>query len=68
MLLTRSTIKINIHSNRLQEVYKQAVRKQEETVSAILKQAAKQEESMQREMERRNKARHHRLACPFFCV
>ena len=43
----------------VQGVYKQAVKQQEDTVAGILKVAAKQEESMQRELERRNKA----LAC-----
>lgn len=39
----------------MQGVYKQAVRKQEETVAGILKRTAAQEESMAKEMERRNK-------------
>jgi hypothetical protein len=39
----------------MQDVYKQAVKQQEDNVAAILKQAAAQEESLQREMERRAK-------------
>lgn len=39
----------------IQDVYKQAVRQQEDTVASILKKAAEQEEIMQKEKERRNK-------------
>jgi hypothetical protein len=39
----------------IQDVYKQAVKQQEDTVASILKKSVEQEEIMQKEMERRSK-------------